>query len=102
MITVKMSKYDHIVTLIFFGSLFAYFLHGAMSGDLYLPGRRGPGAHLSGSAAWMVTAAPILLWVGIIVRSGAFMFKSEKIQDVVEISLLFSGCALFFAGLKMC
>lgn len=102
MVTVRMSKHDHIVVLMIFGSLFAYFLYGAVSGDLYIPGKRGPDVHASGLSAWMITGAPLLMYVGIIVRSGAFLFKSAKIQGSIEILLLLSGIALLLAGLKMC
>jgi len=50
----------------------------------------------------MITGAPLLMYVGIIVRSGAFLFKSAKIQGSIEILLLLSGIALLLAGLKMC
>jgi len=102
MVTVRMSKYDHIVVLMIFGSLFAYFLYGAVSGDLYLPGKRGPGVHVSGASAWMITGAPVLWYLGIIVRSGACRFESARTNGILEILLICSGIALFLAALRMC
>lgn len=94
----RMSRSDHIVSIILFGSLFAYFLYGAMSGDLYLPGKRGPGVHLRALGAWMVTGAPVLLYIGIMIRGDTFMFASEKMQNFMEILFLCGGVALIMAG----
>jgi hypothetical protein len=101
-ITVKMSRSDHIFTIILFGSIFAYFLYGAITGDLYLPGKNGPGCHLSGLGAWMVTGSPVLCYLGLIVRSGFFEFTSERVQGITELLFLFSGIALLFIGLRFC
>jgi len=102
MVTQRMSKSEYLFTLILFGSLFAYFLYGAISGDLYLPSKHGDGVHLKGLGAWEVTCSPILLYLGLVVRSGAFEFRSEKIQLCIELLLLFCGVALLITGSKAC
>jgi hypothetical protein len=46
--TSRMSRLEHVLTLLVFGSAFMYCWHGAVVGDLYLPSRRGGGILLHG------------------------------------------------------
>lgn len=84
-----------------FGGLFAYFLYGAISGDLYLPGKHGPGVHLHGLPAWLVTFAPLSIYVALIIRAGLLQFPNSLTQGVVELPLLFGGIALLIFGIKL-
>ncbi len=99
--TRRMTPIEHVVVALLFGGLFAYFLFGVISGDLYLPGKRGPGIHLHGLAAWLVTLAPLSLYAGGLIRDGIFEFPRQFMQDAVEMIFLFGGLALLFAGSEM-
>jgi hypothetical protein len=38
-----LRRRDHLLLFALFGSAFAYFMHGALTGDLYIPYRRSGG-----------------------------------------------------------
>jgi hypothetical protein len=94
-----MSRPALVFALLVFGALFIYCLHGAAVGDLYLPGRRGPGFSLRGAAVWLVVAAPVALCVALLIRSGIFQFRSKRTQVASELVLLLLGVALWLGGI---
>ena len=51
-------------TRVFYGfasaGLIAYGAFGLWIDDLYIPGKRGPGTHLHGPAAWLMAAAMLM------------------------------------------
>ena len=102
MLTQRMTRGEHIFMALFFGSLFVYFFYGALVDDLFLPGRHGPGVHLHGLAAWLVTGAPLAIYVGLLVRAGIFMFPSGSIQFAAEITFLTAGVTLLLLGSRIC
>jgi hypothetical protein len=62
--------------LVVLGGAFLYLLHGAVSGDLYIPLRRGGGGtHYSGLPAWLIVVAPLLLYVSILVKRERLMWE---------------------------
>lgn len=101
MLTVRMSRTDHVFAFALFGSLFGYFLYGALSGDLYLPGKRGPGVHLHGLSAWLVTFAPLSLYAALITRAGLLRLPNAAMQGLFELALLFGGVALLLFGMRL-
>ncbi len=85
-----------------FGSLFLYLLYGAIAGDLYIPGKRGPGVNLSGFPAWLTVAAPVLSYGGILVRHhDLFPQLSPSCRTVCELSLLAAGIACFMFAIRL-
>ena len=100
MITVRMSRTNHIFVAILFGGLFVYLLYGAFTGDLYIPSRHGAGSHLHGFGAWMVATSPALIYLGLLIRSGLFQFPSRGIQGSVELALLALAVILFTVGVR--
>jgi hypothetical protein len=94
-----MSRAALAFTLLVFGALFIYCLHGAAVGDLYLPGRRGPGFSLRGVAAWLVVAAPVTLCVATLIRGGMFQFRDKRTQVASALVLLLLGVALWLGGI---
>jgi hypothetical protein len=94
-----MSRPALTFTLLVFGALFTYCLHGAAVGDLYLPGRRGPGFSLHGVAAWLVVAAPVSLCVALLIRGGIFQIRGKRAQVASELVLLLLGVSLWLGGI---
>jgi hypothetical protein len=101
MITVKMTRSEQVIAAVLFGLVFLYCLCGAVTGDLYLPTRRGNGAHLHGPSAWLVTLAPALIYCGLLIRAGTLQFPSPRIQGACELLLLFGGVASLCFGLRL-
>lgn len=95
--------HEHLLMLALFGGLFVYFIIGALSGDLYIPGRRGPGVHLDGIAAWLFVAAAPLLYAAILVRhQNLFPSIAVRSRTAVEFILLFGGVGAMLVGIGRC
>lgn len=87
-----MRPHEHVFTLVLFGGLFLYCLHGAVVGALFVPSRHGSGAVLSGTPAWALSAAPLLFYAGILVRHGTLLrCHSGAARLAVELGLLAAG-----------
>jgi hypothetical protein len=97
----RISRAGLLFTLLVFGALFLYCVHGAAVGDLYVPSRRGPGVSLRGVAAWLVVAAPVALCLALLIRGGVFEFRGKRTQVACELVLLFVGVALLLGGLRL-
>jgi hypothetical protein len=93
-----MTKGEHLLLAVLFCCSFSYCLYGAIAGDLYIAGKRGPGVHLNGLSAWLVTLSPIFLYFGLLIRSGMFHFHTERIQGYAELLSLGVGVFLLFSG----
>ena len=78
---------EHLFLLALFGGIFLYCLFGASTGDLYVPGRTGPGIHLCGPHAWLLTIAWPLLYLSILLRY-RFMELGHKVRATLEAGLL--------------
>jgi len=92
------SRADEIVLAAVFGAAILYCLYGAITGDLFFPGRRGPGSHLHGEAAWLATAAPVLIYAGLLVRIGRIPIRGDRMELTVETLLILLGIVLLYCG----
>lgn len=83
-----------------FGGIFLYCLYGAVNGTLFIPSRNGgPGTELSGVAAWAMTAAPLLLYMGVLLRHRALLPNLHiTARTVLELGLLAAGVGLAMFG----
>jgi len=86
------SRIDGIIVIVLYGAWLAYCVFGAVTGDLYVPGKHGPGVHLQGLDAWEVVGGLVLIAMGLAARERA------PIPPIVEMILLFSGIGLLFLG----
>jgi hypothetical protein len=91
---IAMSR-SPIVAGIALGALFIYCLHGAMVGDLAIYFRDGPGVHLHGLAAWLVTLSPTLIGASLSIRYGLIEVSSDNARKATELALMIGGGALF-------
>ena len=96
-----LKPHEHLLLLALFGGLLVYFLYGAIVGDLFVPGRRGPGIHLSGTAAWLMVLGSLLLYVAVLVRHGLLAGLSSRPRTAVEFSLLLGGVASLLMGIRL-
>lgn len=96
----KLSKVDHLTIGSVLGGFLAYFLYGALTGDLYFPGRFADGVHLKGAAAWVVTCAPLCIYTGILMHGQVFG-RWQPFVPVMSHLLMLGGVGLLFAGIAI-
>lgn len=101
--TSRTSRRDWIVTSLIFGGALSYCLYGAISGDLFIPAKRGPGpgVHLAGLSAWAMVGAIACFWLGLIVRMGDGNI-SRHVRGFIELGFLVSGIVLLIFGIRAC
>jgi hypothetical protein len=93
---------DRIFLFTFFPALIGYCAWGAATGELYVPGTRGGrDTYLRGIAAWVFTAAPLLVFLGILVRERVVGEMSDRKRLVLEWTLVLAGVAAMVAGYRM-
>jgi len=94
--------HEHVLLLALFGGVFLYLLEGAIGGDLFIPGRRGPGVVMSGVPAWLLVTAPLFFYIGILVRHQNLLTQlSPKCRTTVELSLLLAGICTMLLGFRL-
>ena len=101
MLTVRMTRTEHVVVALALSSVFGYMLWGALVGDLYVPSRHGPGLHMRGLPAYLVASAPLVFYVAFLVRGGLLRFANGFLEGAFELTLLFTGIALLAVGFRM-
>lgn len=94
--------HEHVLLVALFGGAFLYLLVGAITADLFIPGRRGPGVVMSGIPAWLLVIAPPLWYSGILVRhQNLWPELSPKHRTIVELSLLAAGVCSMLLGFRL-
>lgn len=98
----RLRPIDHLLLVVLFGGIFAYFIYGAISGHLYIPGKRGPGVVLSGWPAWLFVMSPPMLYSAILVRHQFFLPRlTPRSRTALELTLLFSGVGVLFLAVRL-
>jgi len=95
------TRTDELVLAAIFGAAILYCLYGAFTGDLWFPGRRGPGVHLRGEAAWLATVAPVSIYAGLLVRIGRIPIRGDRLALAAEIALIALGVGLLYGGARL-
>ena len=94
-----LNRIEHAVLAAIFGGLFVYALIGVTQGALYLPARGG-GTHIHGEALWLAVVAPLLMWLGVLVRHGLFRQLNSRARGWVEFACLLLGLGALLMALR--
>lgn len=94
------SVVEHLILVLVFGLLFAYSLHGAVTGSLYVPSKYHTGGTVvSGWAAWSVAASFAVLYFAMLAQGGRLAFTWRDSRWKMEYPLLIVGLLLLGAGI---
>lgn len=96
-------RLDLAAAAVVFGSPFAYGLHGAVRGRLFL-GRYaffGPASSISDLLAWVVATALGSLWLGVSLQLGLISRMNERARSAASFGLIIFGAVLLFMVVRL-
>ena len=96
-------RLDLAAAAVVFGCPFAYCLHGAVRGQLFL-GRYaffGNASPISDLLAWIVATALGSLGLGVSLQLGLISRLNERARSAAAAGLIFSGAALLLMGARL-